>query len=245
MRSKPDGTYANPHRPTRAVLVATQVIEQSLDLDFDLMVSEIAPVDLLLQRCGRLHRHPRQRPAGLETPQFIVLCDAEADGPPPESFGKSIEFVYDRYILLRTWLALRQREKIEVPAEIEALVEAVYGEPAPGCADGWNAALEEAKERMEYDRSESEKAAGTLLVCRPKYPCDLIEEFNDQLADDEDPRVHKNRKGGDARGRSFHHGRDAAGRDTCLAERPRCCGGPHVARPVGQTEPQGHLPLVT
>jgi CRISPR-associated endonuclease/helicase Cas3 len=66
-----DGTYANPHRPRRAVLVATQVIEQSLDLDFDLMVSEIAPVDLLLQRCGRLHRHPRCRPAGLDTPQLI------------------------------------------------------------------------------------------------------------------------------------------------------------------------------
>ena len=123
---------SNPHRPQRAVLVATQVIEQSLDLDFDLMVSEIAPVDLLLQRSGRLHRHLRRRPTGLETPQFIVLCDAETTGPPPESFGKSIEFVYDRYILLRTWLALRQREKLEVPTEIEALVEAVYGESECG-----------------------------------------------------------------------------------------------------------------
>lgn len=186
-----DGTYANPHRPQRAVLVATQVIEQSLDLDFDLMVSEIAPIDLLLQRSGRLHRHPRWRPAGLETPQFIVLCDAEAVGPPPKSFGKGIEFVYDRYILLRTFLVLRQREKVEVPAEIEVLVEAVYGELPLDCDDGWNAALEQAKERMEHERSESAKAAGKLLVCQPKYPCDLIEDFNDQLADDEDPQVHK------------------------------------------------------
>ena len=143
-KKQADGTYANPHRPTRAVLVATQVIEQSLDLDFDLMISEIAPIDLLLQRCGRLHRHPRQRPAGLEMPQFIVLCDAQTAGPPPESFGESIEFVYDRYILLRTWLTLRERDMIEVPAEIEALVEAVYREAVLDCGDGWSNALEEA-----------------------------------------------------------------------------------------------------
>ena len=186
-----DGTYANPHRPLRAVLVATQVVEQSLDLDFDLMVSEVAPVDLLLQRSGRLHRHPRLRPAGLEIPRFIVLCDAETVGAPPESFGKSIEFVYDRYVLLRTWLALRKRDKIEVPTDIEALVEAVYGESPLDCDDGWNAALGEAKVRMEHDRNESEKVAGKLLVCHPKCPCDLIEEFNNQLADDEDPQVHE------------------------------------------------------
>ena len=127
----------------------------------------------------------------METPQFIVLCDAEAAGPPPESFGKSIEFVYDRYILLRTWLALRGRDKVEVPAEIEALVEAVYGEPPMDCGEDWNAALETAKQRMEHDRSESEKAARKLLVCQPKHPADLIEDFNDELIEDDDPKVHE------------------------------------------------------
>ncbi|MDA8186657.1 MAG: CRISPR-associated helicase Cas3' [Dehalococcoidales bacterium] len=186
-----DGTYANPDRPGRAVLVATQVIEQSLDLDFDLMVSEIAPIDLLLQRCGRLHRHPRHRPAGLEQPQLIVLCDATASGPPPESFNKDIEFVYDRYILLRTWLALRERKQIDVPAEMEALVEVVYGESTLACGTDWNVALEQARARMEDNRRESEKAADKLLVRGPRCACDLIEEFNDQLADDDDPHVHK------------------------------------------------------
>jgi CRISPR-associated endonuclease/helicase Cas3 len=188
-----DGTYVNSNRPKRAVLIATQVIEQSLDLDFDIMISEIAPVDLLLQRCGRLHRHPRQRPMGLESPQFIIACDAGPgpNGPPPESFGKSIEHVYDRYILLRTWLALRQREKIEVPGEIEALIETVYGAPTSINSTDWEEALKRATEKTEFDQEESEKAACRLTVSEPKDPSDLVEEFNDQLADDEDPQVHE------------------------------------------------------
>ena len=186
-----DGTYSNQERPKRAVLVATQVIEQSLDLDFDLMVSEIAPVDLLLQRMGRLHRHSRRRPSGLESPLFIVLCDAEVAGPPPQSFGKSIEYVYDRYILLRTWLALRQHNEIVLSDDIEALVEEVYGESNAAGDEEWGNALSRAKAQMELDRSESEKAADKLLVCGPNDPGDLIEEFNTQLADDEDPEVHK------------------------------------------------------
>jgi CRISPR-associated endonuclease/helicase Cas3 len=185
------GHFINADRPLRAVLVATQVIEQSLDLDFDLMISEMAPVDLLLQRCGRLHRHRRQRPAGLETPELIVLCDAGASDLPPESFGNNIEFVYDRYVLLRTWLIVRGRERLEVPRETEQLIEAVYGESALDCDDAWNAALHEARVRMNHDCTESEKAASRLLVGHPKSASDLVEEFNDQLADEEDPRVHK------------------------------------------------------
>jgi len=186
-----DGTYVNPDRPQRAVLVATQVIEQSLDLDFDLMISEIAPVDLLLQRLGRLHRHLRTRPQGLETPEFIVLCDAERQGAPPESFGKSIEYVYERYVLLQTWLTLRDRDEINIPTQIESLVKAVYEPDQDLELRGWIKTLEKAKADMDFKRSESEKVAGKLLIFKPQDPSDIIEQFNDRLADDEDPEVHK------------------------------------------------------
>jgi CRISPR-associated endonuclease/helicase Cas3 len=178
-------------RPPRAVLVATQVVEQSLDLDFDLMVSDMAPIDLLLQRSGRLHRHPRERPRGLESPELLVLCDAGLEGPPPESFGKSIEYVYDRYVLLRTWLAIRGRSAIEMPSEIEGLVESVYAEDSTSPDADWSQALAESKDNMNFERSESEKAACRLLVSQPRDPSDLIEAFNDQLTDDEDPEVHR------------------------------------------------------
>jgi len=186
-----EGRFMNPDRPHRGVLVATQVIEQSLDLDFDLMVSEIAPVDLLLQRSGRLHRHPRKRPPGLETPRLIVLCDADREGPPPESFGESIEYIYDRYILLRTWLALRGRNEINAPNEIEKLVEAVYGDSSEETDESWRIALDQADEKMAGEYLASKSIARQLLVAEPQDPSDLVEEFNSQLLDDEDPQVHK------------------------------------------------------
>lgn len=116
----------NGQRPERAVVVATQVIEQSLDLDFDLMVSDLAPVDLLIQRAGRLWRHKgRIRPPNLAQPLLAVARPALDDSGWP-SFG-SDEFVYSRHTLERTWIVLRQRSAMTLPAETGALIEAVYG----------------------------------------------------------------------------------------------------------------------
>jgi CRISPR-associated endonuclease/helicase Cas3 len=121
-------------RPRRAVLAATQVVEQSLDLDFDLMVTELAPVDLVLQRAGRLHRHRRDdRPEPVSEPHLWVLSpQMDASGLP--DFRPS-NFVYDEHILLRSWLALRDRSLVRLPDDIEGLIEAVYSEfeePPPG-----------------------------------------------------------------------------------------------------------------
>ena len=110
-------------RPERAILVATQVAEQSLDLDFDLLYSDLAPVDLLLQRAGRLHRHPRERPERHQVPMLWVGGLASE----PE-FGPELGWdrVYEEFLLLSTWLSLQTRQEIQIPRDLEGLLEEVY-----------------------------------------------------------------------------------------------------------------------
>ncbi|MEX0680985.1 MAG: CRISPR-associated helicase Cas3', partial [Balneolales bacterium] len=61
------------------IAVATQTVEQSLDIDADFMISDLCPMDVLLQRIGRLHRHQRPRPKGFETAQCVVLTPEDRD----------------------------------------------------------------------------------------------------------------------------------------------------------------------
>ncbi len=118
------------NRPRRYVLVATQVIEQSLDVDFDLMISDLAPIDLLLQRSGRLHRHTRDyRPEKLKSPMlWVVEPTISKEGK--AQFAES-GIIYNRHILLRSWLALRAKTSVQLPDETDALIESVYDLNAP------------------------------------------------------------------------------------------------------------------
>lgn len=117
-------------RPQRLIVVATQVIEQSLDLDVDLMVSELAPIDLLVQRAGRLQRHGSRdpyRPADLRVPTLWIHVGGTEEDP---QFGPSA-FVYDEHVLLRTWWTLQHRQCWRVPDQADELMDAVY----PSCCE--------------------------------------------------------------------------------------------------------------
>ncbi|MCP1633771.1 CRISPR-associated endonuclease/helicase Cas3 [Kerstersia gyiorum] len=124
------GPAPNSDRPGRGLLIATQVAEQSLDLDFDFMLSDLAPIDLLLQRAGRLHRHAdRQRP---QLHREARLWVAGLEPTFPDLKATAWGFVYDPYILGRTWALLQNEETLTLPDDIDRLVQAVYGgEPLP------------------------------------------------------------------------------------------------------------------
>lgn len=112
------------HRPPRALLIATQVVEQSLDIDFDFMLTDLAPVDLLLQRAGRLHRHERERPEAHREPRLIV-AGFQRDRE-PELKQTAWGFVYDPYLLYRTWGIAGREETWRLPEDIDRMVQAVY-----------------------------------------------------------------------------------------------------------------------
>lgn len=113
-------------RAGRKILIATQVTEQSLDLDFDVIATDLAPIDLVLQRAGRLWRHARDCRSVSEP----VLLVAGLDGDEPPSFGKPLWWgaVYREDLLLRTWCLLREKQSLILPDEIDTLVQAVYEE---------------------------------------------------------------------------------------------------------------------
>ena len=165
-------------RPSRLIVVGTQVIEQSLDIDFDLMVSDIAPIDLLLQRMGRLHRHHRgdnesNRPESLRQARLFLtgVADWSADIP---TFSKGITNVYDRALLLRTVLALRQYgesrpTEIHLPGDIAPLVRKVY-ENEVSVPESWAEDMDKAEKNL-ASKEESKKinAEKHLLKGVPRW----------------------------------------------------------------------------
>jgi CRISPR-associated endonuclease/helicase Cas3 len=114
-------------RPAGCILVATQVVEQSVDIDADLLVTDLAPTDLLLQRIGRLHRHPQKRPNGFKNPLCLILhpeADWNATAKAIRTALGATAYVYPPVTLFQAQRVWRDRHSITLPSEIRSLIEA-------------------------------------------------------------------------------------------------------------------------
>lgn len=118
-------------RATGCVVVGTQTLEQSLDIDADLLITDLCPMDVLLQRIGRLHRHQREgRAVGYETPKCVVLMPPNNDLSPLLKWSEGANGlgphggVYEDLRILEATLRLIERQgKWEIPAMNRELVE--------------------------------------------------------------------------------------------------------------------------
>jgi CRISPR-associated endonuclease/helicase Cas3 len=117
------------------VLVATQVVEQSLDIDFDLMVTDLAPADLLIQRAGRLWRHDRGERC-VDGPTLLVVSPEPVDDPTPnwiKAVLRGTGFVYgDHALLWRSAREIFRRRAIVTPDDMRPIIETVFNRDAPG-----------------------------------------------------------------------------------------------------------------
>lgn len=149
----------------RLILIGTQVLEQSLDYDADIMITQLCPIDLLLQRIGRLHRHARDgrtenysRPERLISPECIILQDGE------ECYDSGSRAIYGEYLLMRTRKVLDETAKTEIniPEDIPILVQKVYNEEDDLHLEG-EMYLDAEKKYRDDIKSRKERAKGYLL----------------------------------------------------------------------------------
>lgn len=164
-------TFGKPgksRRPKRAIVVGTQVVEQSLDIDFDVLYSDLAPIDLLFQRMGRVHRHERDiRPLPVAQPRCILM-GVPSKGKSNPQVDPGATYVYDEDVLLRTAAYVLDKEVAGeswgIPTDIGTAVAAVYEESVV-TPDLWSDTLERTKKKKEDKAlSKTEGAAMGLLA---------------------------------------------------------------------------------
>lgn len=129
-------TLFGKHHPDRIngighILVGTQILEQSLDIDADYLITRIAPIDFLMQRSGRLWRHTRPiRPTGAICEIRIITPSFNEAVIDPYASFKGTAFVYSPYILLLTVKTLEQylneKAHVSIPQDIPDLINTVY-----------------------------------------------------------------------------------------------------------------------
>jgi CRISPR-associated endonuclease/helicase Cas3 len=154
------------------------------------MISDLAPIDLLIQRAGRLHRHAgRVRPPNLAAPQLFVAIAQKPDDMPDL---EADVYIYEPLILYRSYLVLQGKQELVLPQETAPLIERVYGEAqawaAPLTAE-MEAALEKAQELMRKHNEKADHEASKRLVLPPTYK-QLLFKRNEQL-EEEDVSVHQ------------------------------------------------------
>jgi len=170
------------HRPDRAIVVGTQVLEQSLDVDFDAMVTDLAPIDLLIQRAGRIHRHA---PDSLTGPRPHAIPTLVVLSPALENFEprRAVRGIYKSSVLARTAFILAEHgETVVLPGDETHLINAVYGQESASLLPA------DVEERlMEWDQEDAgtdakdRVQAGRVVLLEPDE-CDYAPDLSD-LAD--------------------------------------------------------------
>lgn len=150
-------------RPALSVVVATQVVEQSLDIDFDVLITDLAPMDQLFQRIGRLHRHGwRARPERLREARAYIIADRTEELVNGTHGSRA---VYGDHHLLRTAMALQEHgPRLTIPDDIAPMVQRALGSGEIAGDPRISETLQQAAKAHLAEVSRRQNAAGSVRL---------------------------------------------------------------------------------
>lgn len=195
----PESTVGNGNRPEKLIVVGTQVLEQSLDIDFDALITDIAPVDLIMQRLGRVHRHRRgdgecNRPQSLRTASCYIrgIETWKAEGP---EFARGVDAVYDAAALMEALSVLGLKEAgtscvQRLPQDIARTVRKAYGDDRRELIpSAWVSRYDDACGKRDVKREKKKEDADKYLLQSVKS----TNQKNHSLVDWFSPKVDENK----------------------------------------------------
>ena len=159
-------------RPDKCIVVGSQVLEQSLDIDFDILITDLCPMDLLLQRIGRLQRHTRKRPSIFNISRCLVI------GLKQDEINSGSMAVYKEYPLMKTKALMPQ--SISLPEDISRLVQNAYGPDTEAVTS--LPRYSKAKKEWEDIIQSKEGRAGVFQICEPWPDKNIINWLNTDVA---------------------------------------------------------------
>lgn len=186
-------------RPKRAIVVATQVAEQSLDIDFDAIITDLTPIDLVFQRIGRVHRHSRDtRPHAMATPSCYVLNVPELSDSQPGEQTSIKRNIYPSALLLRTAVILHKyrAQGLRLPDDMAPLTYWVY-DKTDEMPENWESSYRLLKSEYENDQKGSERAATNFRLRKAGFKDDGLVDWLDESASDAEAHARARVREGD------------------------------------------------
>ncbi len=181
---------ADNRRKHGRILVATQILEQSVDVDADFLISRLAPGDMLFQRIGRLWRHEKLntvRPQQAKR-EMLLLIPEECSDPAKIQENVRVLLPYDPYWMLRTCEIWKEMNEVHIPDDIRPVLEKIY-QDRPEESEIMVHLKQEMIRRREHEQCLANCSRGTADNAQSD------EFFGTRLSDDDEVRVLLLRKG--------------------------------------------------
>lgn len=185
---------ADNRRKHGRILVATQILEQSVDVDADFLISRLAPGDMLFQRIGRLWRHEKLntvRPQQAKR-EMLLLIPEECSDPAKIQENVRVLLPYDPYWMLRTCEIWKEMNEVHIPDDIRPVLEKIYQDRPEE-----NEIMAHLKQEMIQRREHKQCLANCSRGTADNAQSDEV--FGTRLSDDNEVRVLLLRKGNGGR----------------------------------------------